>query len=222
MHTSIFPVETASPQFNLQSKLNRRSAYAPLYKRLAGLENVLQKLQAGQFVSNRSLGRHLTEEEFKDYISLCQQQRNLREKLKTKPAEVEAYQRDLKRADFNAIQAISHQEQGDMEKAAAFFELSQKQNLTMLNRLKQQILLQPGLQDWFDRPVLEVSDQALTTETMPRAVTSFSRFKLENHPVAIISVAKQDLKIKAIRDAHQLLLATLSQSDSMLTHHAYP
>ena len=214
MHTSISQVETHSPQFHLQSKLNRRSAYAPLYKRLAGLEIVLQKLQTGQFVSNRSLGRHLTEEEFKTYINLCQQQRNLREKLKIKPAEVEAYQRDLKRADFNVIQAISHQEQGDIEKAAVFFELSQKQNLTMLNRLKQQILLQPGLQDWFDRPVLAVSDRELTIETMPRAVTSFSRFKQENHPFAIISVAKQDLKIKAIREAHQVLLVTLSQFNS--------
>lgn len=202
MHTSISQVE------------RRRSPYATLFKRLACLEGVLLKLEAGQFVSNRSLGRHLSEDEFQAYLNLCQHQRDLRCKLKNKPAEVDAYQLELKRADFNIIQAKAYQEQGDAEKAAVFFKLSQQQNHAVLTRLKQQVELQPGLQDWFDRPVLSISDQALTEDSMPRVVTSFSRFKLDDHPFAIISVAKQELKIKAIRDAHQLLAATLSQINS--------
>lgn len=209
MHTAISHIETGSSFSGIPAK-SRRSSRAPAFKRLAGLESVLQKLQAGQFVSNRSLSRHLTEEEFLAYLNLCQQQRELREKLKNKPAEVNVYQFDLKRADFNAIQAMAYQEQGDYENAAVFSKMAENQNQTILNRLKQQIQLQASLQDWFDRPVLSISEQALSSVNMPRVVTSFSRFKLDNHPFSIINVAKQDLKIKAIRDAYQLLSAALA------------
>lgn len=210
MHTAKSHIETGSSFSSFPAK-SRRSSRAPAFKRLAGLESVLQKLQAGQFVSNRSLSRHLTEEEFLAYLNLCQQQRELREKLKNKPAEVNVYQFDLKRADFNAIQAMAYQAQGDYENAAVFSKMAQNQNQTILNRLKQQIQLQASLQDWFDRPVLSISEQVLSSDNMPRVVTSFSRFKLDNHPFSIINVAKQELKIEAIRDAYQLLSAALAK-----------
>ena len=182
-----------------------------MFKRLLGLESVIQKLSAGQFVSNRTLGRHLNAEEYAVYLGLCQQQRNLRDRLKNKPVEVNAYQLDLKRADFNAIQATAYLDQGDAEKAAVFSKLAKNQNHSILNRLKQQIRLQSELQDWFDRPVLSISEESVTRDTMPRVVTSFSRFKRDDHSFAIINVAKQELKIKAVRDAHQQLSTKLSQ-----------
>ena len=216
MQTSISHIDKRSSFLGFSAK-SRRSPHAPLFKRLTSLDGVLQKLQAGQFVSNRSLSRHLTEDEFQAYLNLCQQQRDLREKLKNKPAEVDAYQLDLKRADFYAIQATAYQDQGDADNAEVFLKLSQKQNQIILNKLKQQIQLQASLQDWFDRPVLAISEQVLTADNMPRVVTSFSRFKLDNHPFAIISVAKQDIKIKAIRDAQKLLSTTLSELISIGT-----
>lgn len=208
MHTSISHLQTRSPSFRFPDK-SLQTNHVPVLKRLAGLENVLQKLQAGQFVSNRSLSRHLTEDEFQVYLNLCQQQKDLREKLKNKPVEVVEYQADLKRADFNFIQAKSYQAQGDKEKTALFFKLAQLQNQSSLNQLKQRIQLQPNLQNWFDRPVLAISEQVLTADNMPRIVTSFSRFKLNNHPFAIINVAKQALKVKVVRDAHEALSVTL-------------
>ena len=213
MHTAISPIEPHLA-FSDFSEKSLRSSQVPGLKRLTGLKSVLQKLQAGQFVSNRSLGRHLSQKEFQDYLDVCQQQRDWREKFKNKPVEVEVYQIDLKRADFNGIQAAAYQEQGDCENTAIFLKLSQNQNHSLLKRLQQQIQLRPELQDWFDRPVLSISEDILTCENMPRVVTSFSRFKRDNHPFGIINVAKQDLKIKAVVDAYQLLSETLKQKNS--------
>lgn len=190
----------------------RRSS--PAVKRLLALVGVIKRLEDGQFVSNRSLARHLSADEFSEYLNLCQQQKILRDRFKTRPVAVDVYQQDLKRADFNYVQAMAYQEQGDADNARVFAELSIQQNQKNLLRLQQQAQQQVALHEWFDRSLTELNESELTPEQMPRIITSFSRFKRDNHSFALIEIDKQTLKLQAVTQAHGRLANSIACEES--------
>ncbi len=57
-------------------------------KRLKALLSIIEKIQAGKHVQNRTLQTHLTVEEYEEYLSERKQQKSLRVDIKDKPAEV--------------------------------------------------------------------------------------------------------------------------------------
>ena len=60
-------------------------------KRLKALLGIIEKIQAGKHVQNRTLQTHLTVEEYKEYLSEREQQKSLRVDIKDKPVEVVEY-----------------------------------------------------------------------------------------------------------------------------------
>jgi hypothetical protein len=67
-------------------------------KRLKALLIIIEKIQAGKHVQNKTLQTHLTVEEYEEYLSERKQQKSLRVDIKDKPAEVVEYESLLRSA----------------------------------------------------------------------------------------------------------------------------
>ncbi len=178
-----------------------------IHKRVKRLSAVILRLEAGKFVSNRSLGRYLLPAELDDYLQLCDQQKSLRAQLKQKPQAIQHYAEILKRADFAHNQATAYSGQLDTDKARLFFHQAHVQYQQALETLIQAVESEPELQRWLDRPVSMAIPAQLLPELMPRIVDSSSRFKHQDHPLHLIEIAKSDLKLQAVRKARAELLA---------------
>lgn len=143
--------------------------------RLRKLRDIARKLEAGESVDARALKNWLCEH-YETYLEAWQEQQDLREELKHKPAAVQEYEQRLHNANFynsraEALEAKGSAAQGKFEDQAL------NEYAEALATVQQQVKADPSLQQWFDRDVFgsENDEVHAAAGHMPLPVTSRSK-----------------------------------------------
>ena len=169
-------------------------------KRLAKLEVIREKLEQGKHVQNRDLQTWLTRDEY-ELIDFYWEREQERRQLKygEKPDEVKEYEEKLKKAKFFDSRADGFRK--DLKKALKERYYAETLYERALEYLQEQYEKNPGIQTWFDRPIvidkIENSNLAPNVECMPHVITS--RSLINQSPVRKQTIA--DIKLTVVEQA---------------------
>lgn len=170
-------------------------------KKRAKLQKILTKLQNGENVQNRDLETWLTKDEFESISEHWEEQKELREELKNKPAQIKEYEKRFKKAEFAYNKANNHSLQGNRKAAKNGFGNAETQFEKLLDYLEETLHADPSLAEWFDR---EISfewgkEPSIDPTGMPRANTSrSSKRQLDNDRTLTKNQVKQRIVETAI------------------------
>jgi hypothetical protein len=169
-------------------------------KRLSKLEAIADKLKRGENVQNRQLQTWLSEDEYIQIEAEWCTQKNFREELKDKPAELKRYEDKLKEAIMMRNRSAAYHRKG--KKFAAYKSDSKCESLCedALEILQEIVAADASLQIWFDRN-LDFEHGSLIDASLgnlPRLVTSRSIEK--QHDDSRI-LKKLDVKIGVVERA---------------------
>ena len=196
-------------------------------KRAKSLEKILQQLQIGQHVQNRTLQTWLSAAEFSSIDQIWEQEQAKAAFWRQKPQAVIKYEALIKLADFQHNRSTGYADKNKAQQAKQFELMSQSSYERALEHLAEQVTLDPSLHGWFDRS-LDWGDFNLDVDSVPRCSTSRSNFKQGNGVVSKMSIAevklqvvqqalddlkyqviqretdaKQSAKLRAVLDSHQ-------------------
>lgn len=190
-----------------------------LQRRRRRLEELLKRLQQNKHVTPRDLKYALTSEQFQNFQSQWDSQKEIRSQFKDKPDSIKEYEAFLKRAlflDNRAEHASLKRGQKKLNNAGKTTAVNlREQSETAFERalehLDEIITADPGLCIWFDREVIFAMGHSPTLDapSMPRVVTSRS---LENSGTNMM-VKKRQLKIDTVEDALRTLGADEEQKN---------
>ena len=171
-------------------------------KRLTKLEGLLERLQRGKTVQNRTLQTWLTDDEYVVLVATREEQQELRDEFAEKPQEIVRYEALLKAALFTDNRAESFSQKGNFESARKLRNIGEGQFEKALEHLEENLAVDPQLQLWLDRefdctPAGNIGPSA---DEVPRVVTSRSA---SNNGGGFLSMfkAERDLKIEAVQRA---------------------
>ena len=151
----------------------RRQLTTEEARRLAKLEAIADKLKHGENVQNRQLQTWLSEEEYEQLEYEWQEQLELREELKDKPADLKRYEEKLREATFNYNRAEGYSSKGKHSTAKQFYNKSESLCEDALEMLQEILHYDSTLRVWFDRDIsFEVGgDLSADIVSLPRLVT---------------------------------------------------
>ena len=175
------------------------------HKRLEKLTTLLQKLSRAETVQNRQLKSVLGDEPYARYLADCEYQKYLRTTLKNKPPEITEYERRLKAATFAYSKADNLSQKG-MRTARKMFNISDGKFEHLSEYLNENIVGRPGLEIWFDRPLVkDLGDSfGVSPHGFPQVVTSKSLKNIGGgHVDQLRSI--REVKIAAVEEAIQEL-----------------
>lgn len=147
-------------------------------KRATKLRGLLKRLEQGKNVQNRDLQTWLGEDGYAQYEQEWATQKDLRDELGNKPAEIVEYERLLKRANFAFNKAERYSQKGKYETAKKLFGAADVEFERLLERLQEIVAADPALCVWFDRETAwdAESEHSLHPEHVPQIVTSKSPY----------------------------------------------
>jgi hypothetical protein len=151
-------------------------------------------------VQNRQLQTWLTEDEYAQVDIEWQEQLELREELKEKPADLKRYEEKLKQATFYYNRAEGYSSKGKHTTAKTFYSKSESLCEDALEILQEILHYDGYLRIWFDRDISFEAGSDLSADivSLPRLVTSRSNERL-NKDSRITN--KQDVKISVVERA---------------------
>jgi len=156
-------------------------------------------LENDKHVQNRKLQTWLSEEEFALIDQYWQQEQEHRNIYAEKPEMVQEYEDIVALADFYFNRSEYFSTKGNRTQAKKFERFSESEFERALERLEEIIGIEPSLQIWFDREVIQSPDNDLSidTDSVPRVVTSRS-LKCRT---GISTQTKRDIKLSVVRQA---------------------
>ena len=182
-------------------------------KRIKKLQEIREKLLAGEEVANRQLRTWLGEY-FKDVAQEWACEQDMRLKPQDKPDAIREYERRLKKADFQRAKAESASSRGKTY-AGKFYNKADVAYERALEHLQEQVSLDPALELWLDRTPDNgptTSGTSIDFHGMPRVRTSRS---MENQSQASVTGyvrTKRDIKIEVVDRAIEALTAEPTDS----------
>lgn len=179
--------------------------------RKARLIELIARLRGGQDVAQRDLRNVLTDDEYQALHASWTEQRQLRDYSRDKPSSVIEYEARLKKALFeygkaealNASSAELSRAAGDSLKAdQRAYRRAETLFERLIEYLEEQLAADPGLEIWFDRPLVfgMEGDISPSPSTMPRVVTSRSADRVGSGQIAGIR-SKREVKLEALEFA---------------------
>ena len=181
-------------------------------KRIKKLQEIREKLIAGEEVANRQLKTWLGAY-FDEIARDWAEEQEMRLKSEDKPDTIREYERRLKRADFQRAKAESASSRGKPY-AGKFYNKTDLAYERALEHLQEQVSLDPSLELWLDRTPDNGPDTVGTSidfHGIPRVRTSRSR---QNQSVASVTGqvrSKRDIKIEVVDRAIEALSAKPSE-----------
>lgn len=172
-------------------------------KRATKLRGLLKRLKQGKNVQNRDLQTWLGVDGYAHYEQEWAAQKELRDELRDKPAEIVEYESRLKRANFTYNRADRYSQQGKHATARKLMAQAEKEYEGLLERLEEITAADPGLCVWFDRDTAGglQSMNAPDPDSVPQVVTSKSRLnKTPGGGILQGKLDKRDVKIMAIEN----------------------
>jgi tetratricopeptide (TPR) repeat protein len=180
-------------------------------KRLKALLGIIEKIQAGKHVQNRTLQTHLTVEEYKEYLNERKQQKSLRVDIKDKPAEVIEYESLLRSANLIYNRADAYSRRGKANTAQKLFNNADTLYERAMEHLEEVIAADYSLTMWFDRNTewsVNNNDISLDPVGMPKCVNSRSLDNLSSgHFLKNEIVPAAELKLRVVQRAYDSLNA---------------
>ena len=151
-------------------------------------------------MQNRQLQMWLSEEEYEQLEYEWQEQLELREELKDKPADLKRYEEKLREATFNYNRAEGYSSKGKHSTAKQFYNKSESLCEDALEMLQEILHYDSTLRVWFDRDIsFEVGgDLSADIVSLPRLVTSRSYEKLSDDSRL---TSKQSVKLAVVERA---------------------
>jgi hypothetical protein len=175
----------------------------------------LKRLKQGKSVQNRDLQTWLGADGYAQYLADWTAQKELRDELRDKPAEIVEYERRLKRANFTYNRADRYSQQGKHTTAAKLMGQADTEYERLLERLQEIIATDPSLCVWFDRETSFTwdSENGLNPEHVPQVVTSKSRLnRATSGGILNRKQSKHELKIAAVeRELERIKPATTTK-----------
>lgn len=179
-------------------------------RRLKKLQLLLERLELGEHIQNKTLQNWLTPEEYQRLFDDWEQQQSVREYWSSKPAPVSDYEQGLRQALFVYNRGESYSQKGNHTMARKFHNQAQSAFEACLVQLQSDLSSDPSIQAWFDRDLnfSERSEISLSPVGMPRVVTSRS---LDNQTGGTFSgkLSKAEVKIMVIKNAIEAILTPL-------------
>lgn len=172
-------------------------------KRATKLRGLLKRLKQGKNVQNRDLQTWLGVDGYAHYEQEWAAQKELRDELRDKPAEIVEYESRLKRANFTYNRADRYSQQGKHETARRLFGQADTEFEGVLTYLQEITAADPGLCIWFDRDTAWTYDGELNIDpdSVPQVVTSKSRLnRMPRGGILQRKMDKRDVKIMAIEN----------------------
>lgn len=144
--------------------------------RIKKLQAVLDRLNRDEIVQNRQLQALLSDDGYARYLDDSRAQKELRETLHDKPAEVQEYEKRLKKAMFAYSKGDAASGRGQAKAGEKLLHNAQHQFEQALEYLSERLAQDPGLRMWFDRELNSenVAGTRLSPQNMPQVVTSRS------------------------------------------------
>ena len=182
-------------------------------KRIKKLQEIREKLIAGEEVANRQLRTWLGEY-FKDVAQEWACEQDMRLKPQDKPDAIREYERRLKRAHFQYAKACKALSKGSPSKTKQFNQTDTAYE-RVLEYLQEQVSIDPTLEQWLDRTTdngPETVGTGIDFHSMPRVRTSRSK---ENQSAASMIGyvrTKRDIKIEVVDRAIEALTAEPTDS----------
>ncbi len=180
-------------------------------KRLKALLSIIEKIQAGKHVQNRTLQTHLTLEEYEEYLNERKQQKSLRVDIKDKPVEVVEYESLLRSATLIYNRADAYSCRGKANSAKKLFDKADTLFERAMEHLEEIIAADYSLTTWFDRNTEWTADNNdiwLDPVGMPKCVNSRSLDNLSSGHFLkneILTIA--ELKLRVVQCAYDSLNA---------------
>lgn len=181
-------------------------------KRIKKLQEIREKLIAGEEVANRQLKTWLGEY-FAEIAKGWAAEQDMRLKPEDKPDVIREYERRLKQAGFQYAKAESASSRGKPY-AGKFYNKTDTAYEHALEHLQEQVSLDPSLELWLDRTSDNGPDTVGTGidfHSMPRVRTSRS---MQNQSAASVNgyvSSKRDIKIEVVDRAIEALSAKPSE-----------
>lgn len=166
------------------------------------LNELIKKLKCGEHIQNRTLKTWLWPSEYAELESSWSAQKNIRNELIDKPAEIKEYEELLKKALFTYNKAEGFSTQRKSAAAKKLFNKADTQFEQLLEYLQEIIEAEPALSSWFDRDAEWTADSQLSIDPVgiPRVITSRSaNNQTGNKPHNKLS--KAEVKIQVLERA---------------------
>jgi tetratricopeptide (TPR) repeat protein len=182
-------------------------------KRIKKLQEIREKLIAGEEVANRQLKTWLGEY-FNDVAQEWSYEQDMRLKPEDKPDAIREYEKRLKRAHFQYAKAWKALSKGSPSKTKQFNRTDTAYE-RVLEYLQEQVSIDPSLENWLDRTSdngLDAFGTSIDFHGIPRVRTSRSK---ENQSVASVTGqlrTKRDIKIEVVDRAIEALTAEPTDS----------
>ena len=134
-------------------------------------------------------------------------QRDLRETLQDKPAEVKEYEKRRKKAMFAHSKGDTASGRGQAQTGQKLLHNAQHQFERALEYLSEAIAQDPGLRMWFDRDLdsENISGTRLSPQNMPQVVTSRS-YRNRDTGYKSIKLSIREIKIAAVENELNILM----------------
>lgn len=165
-------------------------------KRIQRITELIERLNQGEDVTNSSISRVLTEEQFARMLSEWQSEKSDRKVIKPKA---------LKKYGSLLKVALLHSSKMDRYHAAGKIMLAKEYSLkadqafeTALNFLEEESQIEPDLLMWIDRPLNEASCDPIG---IPRAIGSASFDCLNKTKSPFPTRTKREIKLEALENA---------------------
>ena len=167
----------------------------------------MDRLSRQEIVQNRQLQALLSDDGYARYLDDCQMQRDLRETLLDKPAEVKEYEKRLKKAMFAHSKGDTASGRGQSQTGQKLLHNAQHQFERALEYLSEAIAQDPGLQMWFDRDLdsENITGTRLSPANMPQVVTSRS-YRNRDTGYKSLKRSVREIKIAAVENELDLLM----------------
>ncbi|WP_295180143.1 hypothetical protein [Shimia sp.] len=175
--------------------------------RIKKLEAVLDRLKGQEIVQNRQLQALLSDDGYARYLDDCRMQKDVRETLQDKPAEVKEYEKRLKKAMFAHSKGDAASGRGQSQAGQKLLHNAQHQFERALEYLSEAIAQDPGLWMWFDRDLNSenITGTRLSPTNMPQVVTSRS-YRNRDTGYKSIKRSIREIKIIAVENELDLLM----------------
>jgi tetratricopeptide (TPR) repeat protein len=183
-------------------------------RRLEKLEWLLERLERGDHVQNKTLKNWLNAHEYQRLFDDWEQQQSIRAYWSSKPSAVLEYEERFRQAMFDYNRAEGYQQKGNTGMARRFYNKAQSAFEACLIQLESDLSTDPSIRAWFDRDLNfgQQGSLSLSPVGMPRVVTSRS---LDNQLNGSLSgkLSKAEVKMAVIKDAIEAISSLPPPSD---------
>lgn len=165
-------------------------------KRLQKLKELKERLESGKHVQNKTLKIWLQTKEFEEIEIRYGMQHEISDYYSAKPSEIQEYESDIKRAQFEYNKGEHFSRTQKHKAARARHNAAQNLYERSLSKLRDSITQDPSLESWIDRNVFDESI-SLSPMGIPMVRTSRST----DNQSKIGKKSKSEIKIDVINDA---------------------